>query len=389
MFKKIIVSSLVSVLALGTSIHSIANAVTTRPNPIVKPYTNVGTFNSTYRVYVYPFTIKNLTAQTDDPYYYDFVNGKSVEELTKPVSPFLLDKNGMPMIQYGGSTYYHPVRTAGNGLYYLNAYKQLNKPEYLEKAKQYANHLATLSASYSDGSLFFAYKFKYTVLGRSTETLTSPWFSAMSQGQALSLYIRIYQVTKETKYLTYANRTLKSMLKFVRTMPGAKPWVTTSDGYQYEWLEEYPTETKAHNRILNGFIFALYGLYDYYNATGNTIAKTYLQGGMTTILAYGDRYRLPNNYSYYGLKYNNAASSTYHNIHIRQLKQLYKMTGDIRFNNMSTRFYNDTVKLTTSSTTSSTSRSLAPASPDTKVKSGFTSDEIETFLNQKPVPAKK
>ena len=51
-------------------------------------------------------------------------------------------------------------------------------------------------------------------------------------------------------------------------MQEGNPWISGIDGDNYLWLEEYP-DSDQPNKTLNGKIFAIYGLYDFYQLTGN------------------------------------------------------------------------------------------------------------------------
>lgn len=73
------------------------------------------------------------------------------------------------------------------------------------------------------------------------------------------------------------------------------------DATGHLWFEEYPME--APTKVLNGFIFTIFGIYDYYQVTHQTEAKDLLQGGLTTVKDYVAPYRLPENYSRYCLKH--------------------------------------------------------------------------------------
>ena len=81
------------------------------------------------------------------------------------------------------------------------------------------------------------------------------WYSAMAQGQAMSLLIRAYIRTHNPKYLSSA---LKATRLF--SIPSSKGGVQTYFADKYVWYEEYPTSPSSY--VLNGFIYSLLGLYD-------------------------------------------------------------------------------------------------------------------------------
>lgn len=81
------------------------------------------------------------------------------------------------------------------------------------------------------------------------------WYSAMSQGQAISVLVRAYVATGSSKYIDAAFRATG-----VFHVPSGKGGVRAEFLGRYPWYEEYPTNPGTF--VLNGFIYALVGLYD-------------------------------------------------------------------------------------------------------------------------------
>nr|CAG4636821.1 EOG090X0272 [Ceriodaphnia reticulata]SVE72802.1 EOG090X0272 [Ceriodaphnia reticulata] len=81
------------------------------------------------------------------------------------------------------------------------------------------------------------------------------WYSAMGQGQAMSLLMRAFYRSGKRHYLEAA---LKGMIPFSKssTEGGVRAYFMN----QYPWYEEYPTVPPSF--VLNGFIYSLIGLYD-------------------------------------------------------------------------------------------------------------------------------
>jgi hypothetical protein len=80
-----------------------------------------------------------------------------------------------------------------------------------------------------------------------TYHLKAPWISAMAQGEAASLLVRLHAAGGDDRYAEAARRALPSM-----------PMAVLPDGS--ELPQEYPTEPASH--VLNGAIFAIWGLLD-------------------------------------------------------------------------------------------------------------------------------
>jgi len=104
------------------------------------------------------------------------------------------------------------------------------------------------------------------------------------------------------------------------------PWTVFYDTPGCFWIEEYVTEP-IPSMTLNGFIFGIYGLYDYWQMTGNADADRLIQEAISTVRNYIPSYRRPGNPSFYGLTFHHY-DANYHKLHIRQLRQLTRFTGD-------------------------------------------------------------
>ncbi|XP_074655542.1 D-glucuronyl C5-epimerase B-like isoform X2 [Tubulanus polymorphus] len=81
------------------------------------------------------------------------------------------------------------------------------------------------------------------------------WYSAMAQGQAMSLLARAYIRSGKKTYLNTALRATKLF-----DIPGKSNGVLAKFMNKYSWYEEYPTTPSSF--VLNGFIYSLIGLYD-------------------------------------------------------------------------------------------------------------------------------
>ncbi len=103
-------------------------------------------------------------------------------------------------------------------------------------------------------------------------------------------------------------------------------------------MEEYPSETPCFT--LNGKIYALIGLYDFYIATGSNEAKNLLMAGITTIKENVHRFRQPNKPSLYCIKHNKSYAD-YHQTHINLLRTLHGITGDPYFEEVASTFEAD------------------------------------------------
>ncbi len=156
---------------------------------------------------------------------------------------------------------------------------------------------------------------------------TAPFISGMTQGHAIELLTNAYNYTKDKKYINYAKEGLKAF--FIDINEGG---VTYKDANGW-WYEEYAQPNmKIQPRVLNGHIFALLGIYKYYDITGDEQAKYIFDMGtmdLKAYLAYFDNKEIQwTNYDLVG----NVATSGYHNLHIDLLGKMYNITSSSIFN---------------------------------------------------------
>ena len=244
------------------------------------------------------------------------------------------DENGVRLFSIQGKLCYYPVNLSQFILWYIDCYNKTQNTEYLSRSELFANKIIDLSVSYND-ACYLPYDFDINPHGNKSILLKAPWFSGMAQGQALSVFVRLYNITRNKKYLDFAHKLFYSFKNYKKDN---LIWTVFIDADNYYWIEEYPDIEPG--RVLNGFIFGIYGLYDYYFLTKDPVCKYYLEAAITTIQKYIGEFRNPGNVSFYCLRHEHT-DANYHQIHIDQLKTLYYMTGESYFLNVADEFYND------------------------------------------------
>jgi hypothetical protein len=142
-------------------------------------------------------------------------------------------------------------------------------------------------------------------------------YSAMTQGEGISVLVRAYSLTQDAQYIEAARRALEPLLAPVEQGGTCR---SISAGLV---LEEVPL--KHSNTILNGWIFALYGLYDYLleakdQEGDNTQLDADIQASLRALVACLPQFNA-GFWSYYDT-YGNLASPFYQQLHIAQLKAL-------------------------------------------------------------------
>ncbi|KAG8440806.1 hypothetical protein GDO86_006517 [Hymenochirus boettgeri] len=176
-------------------------------------------------------------------------------------------------------------------------------------------------------------------LGEGFKPLEPGWYSAMAQGQAISTLVRAYLLTKKPLYLDSA---IKATSPF--KLPSEKHGVKAVFMNKYDWYEEYPTTPSSF--VLNGFIYALLGLYDLKETAGEKIgkeAKLLYERGMESLRAMLPLYDTGSG-SIYDLRHfmlgtaPNLARWDYHTTHINQLQLLASVDGSPVFRDVARRW---------------------------------------------------
>jgi hypothetical protein len=158
------------------------------------------------------------------------------------------------------------------------------------------------------------------------DALKAPWYSGLAQGQAISLLVRAHAEMKKPEYLEAAQRAFASFL--ASTSAGG---VCFTDAKGDLWFEEYIVSPPTH--ILNGFIWAVWGVHDYYLATRDERARLLFQAAVKTLLSNLSSYDLGfwSLYEKSGTRMKMVASPFYHQLHIVQLCVMHALTGEQRF----------------------------------------------------------
>lgn len=237
----------------------------------------------------------------------------------------LMDADSIELTVIGDSAYYHPVAMIHRCFHFLGAYLKANDTIQLRRAEKYVAKLRSLSIQ-SDSALFLPYPFDYRVHQDAELQLKAGWVSGMAQGEFLAIVTRLFEYTGDSVYLVLAHQTFRSL---TRLSDANNLWVGRIDSAGYFWLEEYPLE--GPDQTLNGYIAAVYGVYDYLRVVKSDDARRMYDNCLTTLKRYLPDYRRPDSLSYYCLGHHHIADSSYHRLHISMCRELFRMSGDSLF----------------------------------------------------------
>jgi heparosan-N-sulfate-glucuronate 5-epimerase len=258
-------------------------------------------------------------------YYIDFSKKKYLDIGSHSMVAF--DSEGIPKYYVKSKGYYHPVYICQ---YALGAYEY-----YLKTGDKKARAIFLKCASWLKDNLrqhseFFYWE--YNCENEYPDTLDKiPWFSAMAQGEGVSVLIRAFLETKEENYLLAAKKAIEPL--FHDLLDGGVS-VIKNDSYIF------PQEirTKPPYDILNGAIFAYFGVYDYYRITNEPREKKFCDLFTKTVMSIINEYDAGYWSFYCRYPTKSLATPRYNTLHVAQLKISHLITGEKKFLEYSKRF---------------------------------------------------
>lgn len=233
------------------------------------------------------------------------------------------DARGIPMLDYHGHVglQYNPIAIAQYGLGNYNRWRQEGDPDRKQRFLDVADWLVDNLEPNAAGVAVWNHRFDWEY----RTPLKNPWYSCLSQGQGISLLVRAHKVTGDQRYLDAARAAFES---FTLDIDDGGVQVV-DDGHV--WFEE--TVVKPPTHILNGFMWAAWGLYDLWLHDGDARAGALWQASIETLHAHLPRFDIGywSLYDQAGTALSNAASGFYHALHVVQLRIMHRLTDDARF----------------------------------------------------------
>jgi hypothetical protein len=165
------------------------------------------------------------------------------------------------------------------------------------------------------------------------QVLQAPWYSGLAQGSGLSLLVRAAKETNSARYADAAHVAFEPLRLHVD-----EGGVLVRDNEGDVWIEEYLVDRPSH--ILNGFMWALWGVYDYGQWTRCTDASHLWLQCVRTL----DRRLAEFDTGWWSLyeardgEREMLASRYYHTLHITQLRVMHRLTGIETFAEFAARF---------------------------------------------------
>ena len=234
------------------------------------------------------------------------------------------DASGIPMLDYRGAIglQYNPISVAQWGLGNFNLFTRTRDDSRRRKFLQAADWLADQLEQNPQGVWVWNHRFDWEY----RELLKSPWYSGLAQGQGISLLLRAHVHSGDDAYRQAAQRAYSAFQRSVKD-----GGVLFFDEQGDVWLEEYIVSPPTH--ILNGFIWATWGIFDYALAFDDAGARQLFSRSVDTLLHNLERYDTGfwSLYEQSGTRLQMLASAFYHRLHIVQLRVMYRLTGNAQF----------------------------------------------------------
>jgi heparosan-N-sulfate-glucuronate 5-epimerase len=150
--------------------------------------------------------------------------------------------------------------------------------------------------------------------------LLPPWFSALAQAQAASVFVRAYLVTGDEKFATLALKAIAPIL------PASDSGLlaSTPDGPVPEESPSTPASL-----VLNGWVYALWGLWDVAVCLGDGDSRELFNDSALCLRRSVHKYDIGwwSRYSRFPHRLPDLAKPFYHRLHIHQLELLYRLLG--------------------------------------------------------------
>jgi hypothetical protein len=223
--------------------------------------------------------------------------------------------------------YYHPIRIAQYALHRHGVFCRTSDPharsDFIAQAEWFRD--------YQSGEIEGSYPFEFPWNKYDAGT---GWCSAMAQGQAISVLLRAASLEPEHGFYEAAVRAAMPFL--VDVSHGGVVWEDRDDLF----LEEVGNRHAPH--VLNGCIFALWGLWELWKRSGEGWIGVMVERTSRTLLRWLDRYDT-GWWTLYSLMRSSTnrphlATLKYHAFHVAQMHVLSVMFGEPAFGEAASRW---------------------------------------------------
>jgi heparosan-N-sulfate-glucuronate 5-epimerase len=256
------------------------------------------------------------------PYYQTFLTKADFSEV---------DGSEVPLLDYHGviGRQHNPIAIAQYGLGNYNVWVRDGGDQRLHRCLAAADWLVANLEANVQGIPVWHHNFDWEY----RDTLVAPWYSGLAQGQGISLLHRAHDATGKQEYASAAAEAFRSLTTVIED--GGVLYI---DAQGDPWIEEYIVDPPTH--ILNGFMWALWGVWDHWLTSKEHKAKELFDSCVGTLLHHLHRYDTGywSLYEQSGTRLPMIASPFYHSLHIVQLEVMFHLTGHQDFGDWAERW---------------------------------------------------
>jgi heparosan-N-sulfate-glucuronate 5-epimerase len=241
----------------------------------------------------------------------------------------------------GKKIFYSPIRIMQHALRYYNEW--LDDPKSVDGRKKkelfmiYAEWLLD-NITETDSLAYWLHTDPMKLPGYRFD---KPWIGCMDQGFGLSVLLRYTTIVTESSRKKRVKNILKKILNTFSILVENGGVRDEKDGV---WFEEFGGTKRAH--VLNGFMYSLMSLHEYYTFSNDMLAKKFFDEGIVTLKKELPRFETKHLLGF--VKWTRYDSGRmffsgwhYHvEVHIPQLKILYELTKEPFFSEYATRWEN-------------------------------------------------
>ncbi len=237
----------------------------------------------------------------------------------------MVDTNGVPYVYYApqnniaAGTQYNPTIVANYALNYYRNFLQSKDSSQLVHFNHCLEFLRSNTTAVGNAELFL-FRWQqpwYPHVGQ-------PFTSGMTSGRAIEAYVDAFRLYHDSTFLHRAQKLLRGFFIPIQdsgfTYQSAEGW----------WYEEIAHANDTTPHILDGHIFAILGVQQFWQQTRNDSALMVVQKGLAALKYQLPHYDAGNGRIHYDI-YNKEADKKYQKILAGQMQQLWRSTGDSTF----------------------------------------------------------
>lgn len=237
----------------------------------------------------------------------------------------ITDSLGVPYVFYAKQNgiepglKFNPTIVANRALEYLDRINEKQDPGTL---RLFRNCIQSLSDSLirKNGYSFYQFNWQQPFY----PNLGFPFTSGMSSGRSIAAFTKAYQIFHDSIYLLEARDLLRGF--YILVEDGGFTYKATG-GW---WYEEFAFPQALTPRILDGHIYALLGVHEYWKTTKDDTAKFIFDQGIGALKEHLPFYDAGGGKVYYDLM-KHTADQHYHELLVGLMKDLGDKTRDPLF----------------------------------------------------------